>query len=113
MHRNSKVDEQKDPLNSMLLWEKEFENDVKCIISFNNQLEDVNLITLLFNSFNSLQYLVGSSRNKMDGLLMISSPMASLLHSPPDKREMRVCRLSAKPNSFNTCSTYETINILL
>jgi hypothetical protein len=37
---------------------------------------------------------------------MISSPMESRLHSPPDKWQTRVCRLSASPNIFMTCSIY-------
>lgn len=59
------------------------------------------LLAALSNQFCKLvRYLVGSSRNKMAGLSINSNPMASRLHSPPDKQETLVDWLFVNPKVF-------------
>jgi hypothetical protein len=49
---------------------------------------------------------VGSSKNKIVGLLTNSNPMESRLHSPPDKQEIRVRPVSVSPSVAITLSIY-------
>lgn len=64
-------------------------------------------ITYVKLNFSIIFHLVGSSKNKTDGLSISSSAIDSRLHSPPDKREIRVCWLFVNPSVFITSSIYK------
>jgi hypothetical protein len=68
-------------------------------------------LKLFLNSLKCYIYLVGSSKNKIDGLLNNSTPMESRLHSPPDKQEIRVCLLFVSPSVFIISLVCHTGNV--